>query len=102
MLISKEESLKSNQILQKVLTISKKILQMRWLFFGIKICFSLGHVVWDFFLIAKWRITDDPKTIRDNYKVKEEQKMGACNAGSQKVMPVTSRGVEILEVGKRK
>ncbi len=35
-------------------------------------------------------------------KVKEEQKMGACNAGSQKVMPVKSRGVEILEVGKRK
>jgi hypothetical protein len=33
--------------------------------------------------------------------VKDEQKMGAYNAGSQKVMPVKSRGVEILEVGKR-
>jgi hypothetical protein len=53
-----------------------------WLKLELKFVFPLGHVVWGLFFIAKWQITDDPKKIRDNYKVKEEQKMGACNTGS--------------------
>jgi hypothetical protein len=70
-------------------------LELNFVFFPWPCCLGL-------FIIAKWWITDDPKKIRDNQKEKEEQKMGACNTGSQKVMPVKSRGVEILEVGKRK